>query len=68
MASLTNLRTLYLWGNDISDLSPLVANGGLGEGDEIRLGDNSLDLSEGSEDMDNIRQLQARGVTVYFIR
>jgi hypothetical protein len=42
-----------------------VANSGLSEGAEIWLENNSLDLSEGSEDLENIRQLQERGVNVY---
>jgi len=30
------------------------------------LGKNNLDLSEGSEDLENIRQLQGRGVKVHY--
>jgi hypothetical protein len=43
-----------------------VENSGLGTGDEIWLKDNNLDLSEGSEDMDNIRALEDRGVIVSY--
>jgi hypothetical protein len=43
-----------------------VANSGLGEGDTLRLAGNKLDLSEGSEDLENIRQLQGRGVVVHY--
>jgi Leucine-rich repeat (LRR) protein len=66
LASLTNLTTLYLNDNQISDVSPLVENSGLGEGDTVWLANNNLDLSEGSEDLENIRQLEARGVSVSY--
>jgi len=66
LASLTKLSRLYLIGNQISDLSPLVENSGLGEGNMLWLEDNNLDLSEGSEDLENIRQLQGRGVVVHY--
>ena len=52
---------LYLARNQISDISPLVANSGLGEGDEVWLGNNNLDLSEGSEDLENITALEDGG-------
>jgi len=65
LASLTELTVLYLGGNQISDISPLVENSGLGEGDVVRLEGNNLDLREGSEDMENIRALEDRGVAVY---
>ena len=64
LANLTNLTELDLGGNDISDLSPFVESSGLGEGDTVWLWSNRLDLSEGSEDLENIRRLRARGVTV----
>ena len=64
LASLTKLHWLFLDKNQISDISPLVENSGLGEGDRVGLGNNNLDLSEGSEDLENIRQLEARGVMV----
>jgi hypothetical protein len=51
----------------ISDISPLVKNNGLGKGDVVRLQNNNLDLSEGSEDMKNIKALQYRGVSVEFL-
>jgi hypothetical protein len=43
----------------------LVEDSGLGEGDEVWLENNNLDLWEGSEDLVDIRALQARGVTVH---
>ena len=64
LASLPNLTELDLRENRISDLSPLVENLGLGGGDVVILQKNSLDLSEDSEDLENIRQLEARGVSV----
>ena len=66
LASLTNLTWLSLRNNQISDISPLVENSGLGEGDYVLLKYNNLDLSEGSEDMENIRQLEGRGVLVHY--
>jgi Leucine-rich repeat (LRR) protein len=53
---------LSLTANQISDITPLVENSGLSG--TISLGNNNLDLSEGSEDLENIRKLEARGVRV----
>lgn len=64
LASLTNLAELDLYANQISDISPLVENDGLGPGDFVRLKDNNLELSEGSEDAANIKALRDRGVSV----
>lgn len=66
LGSLFNLTRLNLSGNQISDISPLLENSGIGEGDDINLEDNNLDLSEGSEDMVNIKALQDRGVVVNY--
>jgi len=66
LASLTNLTWLYLRESQISDISPLVENSGLGSGDIVILSFNNLDLSEGSEDLEDIRQLEGRGVVVYY--
>jgi len=66
LAGLTNLWELYLGDNNISSISPLVANSGLGEGDTVYLEDNNLDLTEGSEDMQNIKALEDRGVVVSY--
>jgi len=52
--------------NQISDISQLVENSGLGAGDKLWLKGNNLDLSEGSEDMENIRALEDRGVLVFY--
>jgi Leucine-rich repeat (LRR) protein len=66
LTSLTNLTYLGLERNQISDISPLVENSGLGAGDKVSIWDNNLDLSEGSEDLENIRQLEGRGVKVHY--
>jgi len=47
------------------DISPLVENYGLGSGDILWLKDNNLDLQEGSEDMENLKALEDRGVEVH---
>ncbi len=67
LASLTNLQWVSLYNNQISDISPLVENSGLGEGDRVLLEHNNLDLSEGSEDLENIRILEERGVRIDYI-
>jgi len=66
LANLTNLKELRLSNNQISDIRPLVNNTGLGEGDEVYLENNLLDLSIGSDDMKNIKILQSRGVKVCY--
>jgi len=66
LASLTNLQWVSLYNNQISDISPLVENSGLGERDRVLLGNNNLDLSEGSEDLENIKILEERGVRVEY--
>ena len=60
LAGLTNLESLFLSDNQISDISALVANMGLGEGDQIMLGGNLLDAG----DCGSINALVARGVVV----
>jgi Leucine-rich repeat (LRR) protein len=66
LANLTNLQYLLLDSNQISDISPLISNTGLGQGDEVYLQNNPLDLTPGSDDMQNIQILQSRGVIVYY--
>jgi nucleoside-triphosphatase THEP1 len=63
LANLSSLTELGLWWNQISDISPLVDNNGLSEGDEIYLQGNPL-----SSDSINIYipQLEARGVVVTY--
>jgi hypothetical protein len=66
LANLTNLQELNLFDNRISDISPLVSNTGLGQGNKVNLEENLLDLSPGSDDMQNIQILQNRGVIVKY--
>ena len=56
----TNLTTLDLRDNFISDISPLVANMGLGSGDKVNLRGNPLSALS----FTHISTLQSRGVTV----
>ncbi|MFC1983159.1 leucine-rich repeat domain-containing protein [Chloroflexota bacterium] len=64
LAGLSNLRELLLGSNQISDISPLVANAGLASGDLVDLQGNPLSATSINL---YIPQLQARGVTVYYI-
>ena len=63
LKNLINLRLMRLPYNNIADLSPLVANTGLGEGDEINLSGNPLSYESIRT---HIPVLQSRGVTVAF--
>ena len=64
VAGLTNLTDLYLGGgNNISDISPLVANTGLGSGDTVNVQGNPLSYQSIHT---HIPTLQSRGVTVEF--
>ena len=65
VSSLTNLKWLYLQSNSIEDLSPLVANTGLGRGDEVYVQDNLLSATSINT---HIPVLIGRGVTVAFDR
>ena len=66
LAGLTSLTELSLHSNEISNISPLVDNAGIGEGDHVDLRYNHLDLTPGSQAMDDIQALQARGVEVHY--
>ena len=66
LAGLTNLTWLDLTHNQISDITPLVDNPGLGTGDYVYLRYNYLDLTPGSQAMDDIETLQVRGVEVHY--
>ena len=63
VAGLTNLTRLRLRDNNISDISPLVANTGLGNGDEIYVRGNPLSYLSLHT---HILILRRRGVTVEF--
>lgn len=66
LSNLTNLEILGFSNNEVTDISPLVENDGFGDGDIIYMTDNYLDLTEGSEDMDNINSLISRKVEVEY--
>ena len=63
LSRLNNLTGLYLDNNDIADISPLVANTGLGSGDEVSLYDNPLSSTSLNT---HIPALESRGVIVYY--
>ena len=63
VAGLTNLTFMRMGGNNISDISPLVANTGLGSGDEVDVRWNPLSYASIHT---HIPTLQNRGVTVEF--
>ncbi len=64
LQNLINLRTLNFQNNQVSDIAPLVNNDGIGSGDSILMRDNFLDLTPGSQDMENIDTLISRGCEV----
>jgi len=61
LSGLTNLTYISLGYNQISDLKPLVDNIGLGEGNQVLLGDNPLDNEACTIE---IPALRGRGVLV----
>jgi len=61
LEGLTHLTSITLDANQIGDVSPLVENTGLGEGDYVNLRNNPLSEQSINE---YIPALQARGVTV----
>ena len=63
LSGLTNLTELRLQNNSITDLSPLVANTGLGSGDDVDV--RNIPLSDISRNT-HIPALQDRGVVVRF--
>ena len=63
LKQLTNLNTLWLNNNRIEDLTPLIANTGLGEGDQVYLANNPLSAQARDQ---QIPTLQARGVDVRY--
>jgi len=64
LAGMVNLEFLFMEGNLISDISPLVANPGLGAGDSINLRENCLDLTPGTRAAEDLAALLARGAWV----
>ena len=65
VVGLTNLKFLFMEGNLISDISPLVANPGLAAGDFINLRENCLDLAPGTRAAEDLAALLGRGLAVY---
>ena len=63
---LTKLEQLSLVDNEISDITPLLGNEGLGEGDTVELAENPLETCPGTEDRAAIDTLIGRGVDVSF--
>jgi hypothetical protein len=66
LQNLTNLKWLWFQSNQVTDIAPIVANEGLGDGDFIEMRYNSLDLSPGSLNMDDIQTLIGRGAIVEY--
>ncbi len=66
LENLTNLTSLFIPYNEISDISSLVANIGLGSGTLIDIRYNYLDLSEGSDDKEDIDILIQREAIVRY--
>ena len=62
-SKLTKLTGLTLYGNQISDISPLIENSGLDEGDQVWLEQNPLNDSSLNV---YIPVLEQRGVTVNY--
>ena len=60
-----DLVKLNLYGNDIVDISPLVANFGLNKGDTVILQHNLLDLTASSPASRDIATLRSRQVSVF---
>ena len=63
---LTNLQSLTVENNLITDIAPLVNNSGLGAGDAVYMRWNYLDLTPGSDDMNNIQALMDRGLYLFY--
>jgi len=67
VTGLTSLSdTLFLETNYIASLAPLVANTAIGDGTIVALSYNCLDLTAGSQAMNDIDTLIARGALVSY--
>ena len=62
----TDLSLLWLDDNDLTDITPLVANAGIGQGDVVQIQGNCLDLGPESAASEQIDELVGRGVEVTF--
>ena len=60
------MTVLNFTNTPVSDLTPLVKNEGLGEGDVLGVQETNLELCPGAEDRDAVDTLIERGVTVAF--
>ena len=59
---MTGLVELNLNSNQISDIGPLVDNAGIDDGDEVNIIENAFECDQ--EDLDDIDELESRGVNV----
>ena len=66
LKGLDKLQELDLSNNLLRGISPLIANHGLNDGDELNLENNCFDLDEESLVMHDIDTLEERGVNVSF--
>ncbi len=66
LEGLINLQGLNFKHNKVDDITPLVDNVGFGTDDYIDMRYNFLDITEGSDDRDNIQKLIDRGLEVEF--
>ncbi len=55
----------FLW-KEVEDITELVQNEGFGEGDQVDIRNNFLDLSKGSQSRQHIEELLDRGVMVQY--
>ena len=62
----TDLSLLWLDDNVLTDIAPLVANAGIGQGDVVQIQGNCLDLGPESAASEQIDDLVGRGVEVTF--
>ncbi len=65
LEDLVNLKFLFLRGNEITSLAPLVANLGIGDGDLVDVRSNPLDLEDSGTQAD-IQALVDRGVEIRY--
>ena len=66
LETLVNIEEIRLRASDITDISALVNNSGIGQSDIVDLSSNNLDVTAGSDDLQNIQKLIDRGVQVSF--
>lgn len=65
LEDMTSLEILWFEWNELTSLAPLVANPGLGEGDEVWVHNNFLDLDD-PDVMDDVQTLLDRGVDLHY--